>query len=163
MFLVCRCWRMAAAWAVMIVAGSGLMLALKLYFEACGPARHRVLYSPSGHTMAATMVYGGLLSLTRLNRAALLAATLAIAMLMGWTRVALGYQYGNGGRGGRRAGPCDGGVFRHPDAGVAKAVPPGPVHPVCPRACGDIHARMASQYRKQDTVRIAVVFFAMGM
>lgn len=90
-FLVCRCWRMAAAWAVMIVAGSGLMLALKLYFEACGPARHRVLYSPSGHTMAATMVYGGLLSLTRLNRAALLAATLAIAMLMGWTRVALGY------------------------------------------------------------------------
>lgn len=90
-FLVCRCWRMAAAWAVMVVAGSGLMLMLKLYFEACGPARHRVLYSPSGHTMAATMVYGGLLSLTRLNRAALLVVTLAIALLMGWTRVALGY------------------------------------------------------------------------
>ena len=90
-FLLCRCWRMAVAWAVMVVAGSGLMLMLKLYFEACGPARHRVLYSPSGHTMAATMVYGGLLSLTRLNRVALAVGVLAIAVLEGWTRVALGY------------------------------------------------------------------------
>ncbi|CUW47801.1 phosphatase PAP2 family protein [Novacetimonas hansenii] len=90
-FMLCRCWRMAVAWAVMVLAGSGVMLLLKLYFEACGPARHRVLYSPSGHTMAATMVYGGLLSLTRLDRVSLAVGVLAIAVLEGWTRVALGY------------------------------------------------------------------------
>lgn len=90
-FLLCRCWRMAMAWAVMIGAGSGLVLLLKLYLEACGPGRHRVLYSPSGHTMAATMVYGGLLSLTRVRRSVLMGGALAIAVCEGWTRVALGY------------------------------------------------------------------------
>ena len=85
-------WRRGAlAWVGVVAACFGLVLSLKLGFAACGsPLPHGMLRSPSGHTMAGTVVYGGLLGLFWLGAAASLIASLAIAALIGWTRIALG-------------------------------------------------------------------------
>lgn len=89
--LLIRWWRGAAAWAATIVAAFGSMLALKLLFEACGsPSEHRLLYSPSGHTFSATLVYGGLLALFRTKTASSMVVAVLIAVLVGWSRLALG-------------------------------------------------------------------------
>ena len=85
-------WRRgAAAWAAVVAAGGGIILALKLGFEACGsPRAHPLLYSPSGHTMSGTLVYGGILALLGLSLPASAVAAAAIAVLIGWSRVWLG-------------------------------------------------------------------------
>ena len=56
-------WRGTAAWGIAVTASFGTTSLLKLGFEACGPRPHHLIHGPSGHTMAGTMVYGGLLTL----------------------------------------------------------------------------------------------------
>jgi len=85
-------WRRAAlAWAACVIATFGTMLVLKLAFAACGSldtSRLGTIGSPSGHTAAGAMVYGGLagLLLRRGIPGALLPAA-AVAVLIGATRV----------------------------------------------------------------------------
>lgn len=85
-------WRGAAAWLVAVGATFGTVLALKLGLLACGPVFGPFgLHSPSGHTAAAAMVAGGLAAiLTGWPRAALVAA-LAAAVVIGVSRVLLGF------------------------------------------------------------------------
>lgn len=88
-------WRRGAlAWAASVVGVLGVMLVLKLVVFACG---WRIpwagLASPSGHTAAAAVVYGGLLALL-IPRAlgGTVAAALAgggFALIFGLTRLAL--------------------------------------------------------------------------
>lgn len=98
-FLVSGWRRGAVAWTVAIGATLGLMLLLKLAFLACG---HLIpgtgIVSPSGHTAAAAVVYGGLAgvamrSVTN-NKYWLIACTLAVAILcavvFGVSRLKLG-------------------------------------------------------------------------
>ncbi|GBQ20431.1 PA-phosphatase-like phosphoesterase [Acetobacter estunensis NRIC 0472] len=62
--LICiRRYRPAFVWAFVVCTASFVTFVLKLWFERCGLPAHRVLYSPSGHTMGGTLVYGGLLAL----------------------------------------------------------------------------------------------------
>lgn len=93
-------WRRGAlAWTVAVGATLGLMLLLKLVFLACGHLIPEAgLVSPSGHTAAAVVVYGGLAgigmrSLTN-NKYWLIACTLAVAILcavvFGASRLRLG-------------------------------------------------------------------------
>ena len=98
-FLVSGWRRGAAAWTVAIGATLGLMLLLKLAFLACG---HLIpgtgIVSPSGHTAAAAVVYGGLAGIAMRsvtsNKYWLMACTLAIAVLcaivLGVSRLKLG-------------------------------------------------------------------------
>ena len=88
-------WRRgAASWAVCVAGVLGSMLVFKLVILACG---WRVpwtgLSSPSGHTAASAVVYGGLLSLLAAPSAAgTLFAALAggcVALAFGLTRLAL--------------------------------------------------------------------------
>lgn len=80
-------WRGAAAWTATVTASFGTTLLLKLAFEACGRRPHHLIYSPSGHTMAGTVVYGGMLALLGLPLPASLAVALLVAALVGWSRV----------------------------------------------------------------------------
>ncbi|CAP56426.1 phosphatase PAP2 family protein [Gluconacetobacter diazotrophicus] len=89
-FLLFRSWRFALVWGLVTCGGSGLILMLKLWFEACGLPPDRVLYSPSGHTMAGTMVYGCLLAVLPVRRSILMGVTVAIACVLGLSRVVLG-------------------------------------------------------------------------
>ncbi|MFS3133794.1 phosphatase PAP2 family protein [Gluconacetobacter sacchari] len=88
--LALRRWRVALAWAVVMASGSVLTLVLKLALEACGPTPDRVLYSPSGHTMAGTMVYGCLLAMAGLRLPVVIGGAGAIACVLAWSRLALG-------------------------------------------------------------------------
>ncbi len=83
-------WRGAAAWAIVVAASFGTMLLLKLGLEACGPRPHHLIYSPSGHTMAGTVIYGGAMALLGLSGPASVVAAALIATLIGWSRVWLG-------------------------------------------------------------------------
>ncbi len=82
--------RGALAWAAAIGTTLSLMLGLKLAFLGCGSSH---ALSPSGHTAAGTVVYGGIAALW-LRRwlapwpAALLAGS-TMAAIIGMTRVAL--------------------------------------------------------------------------
>ncbi len=98
-FLVSGWHRGALAWTVAVGATLGLMLLLKLGFLACGHLIPDVrLTSPSGHTAAAVVVYGGLAGIAMRavtnNKYWLLACTLAVAILcaivFGATRLRLG-------------------------------------------------------------------------
>lgn len=84
-------WRRGAlAWAVAAGLCWAAMLALKLGFEACGPApAPGVLANPSGHTASATFVYAGLAALVAGRRSGLAAAA-ATAVVIGASRVVLG-------------------------------------------------------------------------
>ena len=98
-FLISGWRRGALAWTVAVGATLGLVLLLKLAFLACG---HLItdmqLQSPSGHTAAAAVVYGGLagiaLRTVTSNKYWLLGCTFAIAILcaaiFGATRLRLG-------------------------------------------------------------------------
>lgn len=82
--------RGALAWTLALGTTLGIMLSLKLVFLACGSAH---ALSPSGHTAAGTVFYGGIAALW-LRRwlspwpAALLAGG-SVAALIGATRLAL--------------------------------------------------------------------------
>lgn len=88
-------WRRGAlAWTGAIAAVLVAILCLKLLILACGDAIRPVgLVSPSGHTAAAAVVYGGLLGLlaSRARGGLTLAAIsgAAFALLVGATRLAL--------------------------------------------------------------------------
>lgn len=98
-FLISGWRRGALAWTVAVSATLGVVLLLKLAFLACGHLISDLrLESPSGHTAAAAVVYGGLAGIalrtvTR-NRYWLLGCTFAVALLcavvFGATRVRLG-------------------------------------------------------------------------
>lgn len=86
-------WRRGAlAWLLTMCATLGAMLVLKILVGVCAaPLAGLGLRSPSGHTAAAAMVYGGLAALlgrTGIGRVILIAA--AIALLIGLTRIGLG-------------------------------------------------------------------------
>jgi len=88
-------WRRgASAWLFSICAVLGTMLILKLFFAACGHMLpFRIIHSPSGHTAAAEVAYGGLaaLFLRRVGGAALaIAGAVFFAVLIGATRLILG-------------------------------------------------------------------------
>ncbi len=85
-------WRRGAlAWIVGVFGTLTVMLALKLLFAACGPAMPLSgIRSPSGHTAAAAVVYGGLAALLGLPAAIALLLLAAAAMLFGASRLTLG-------------------------------------------------------------------------
>jgi membrane-associated phospholipid phosphatase len=89
-------WRRGAlAWCAAIAAVMGTMVLLKLAFLGCGPVG---AVSPSGHTAAGTVAYGGLAALWLRRRlgapyAAVLASG-AVAIVIGATRMALGLHTG---------------------------------------------------------------------
>ncbi len=84
-------WRGAAAWGAVVAACFGATLLLKLALESCGPRPpHELIYSPSGHTMAGTVVYAGIAALLGLSLPASVAAAVPVATLIGWSRVRLG-------------------------------------------------------------------------
>jgi membrane-associated phospholipid phosphatase len=88
-------WRRGAvAWGAGVVGVMGAMLVLKLIVFACGwRLPWTGLSSPSGHTAASAVVYGGLLALMAPRGVAgTVAAALAggaFALLFGFTRLAL--------------------------------------------------------------------------
>lgn len=88
--LLMRQQRDALVWALVMTCGSGLLLLLKLWFERCGLTPHRILYSPSGHTMGGTMVYGGLLALFCRRYALFAIGTVLLAVGFGASRFFLG-------------------------------------------------------------------------
>lgn len=88
-------WRRGAiAWTAAIGGTLSLMLALKLGFLACDHLLPTDLRSPSGHTAASAAIYGGLLAVV-VRRVTghehwTLACTVAIAAVIGVSRLALG-------------------------------------------------------------------------
>ena len=83
-------WRRGAlAWGVAVAGTLVLMLALKLGFAACtADSVDTVLRSPSGHTAAAAVIYGGLFGLLlRCRGRGTFAIAVGIALLIGLTRV----------------------------------------------------------------------------
>jgi len=94
--LVVLGWRRGAlVWLLTLCATLAAMLALKILVGVCAANLAAVgLRSPSGHTAAAAMVYGGLVALlgragrSGFGRVTLIAA--AIALLIGLTRIGLG-------------------------------------------------------------------------
>lgn len=86
-------WRRGAlAWAAVVLGTLGAMMALKMLFTACGPLLLPGvgLRTPSGHTAAAAVIYGGLAALLGLPAAAALAISAAAAILVGASRLVLG-------------------------------------------------------------------------
>lgn len=93
-------WRRGAfAWTVAVGATLGLILLLKLVFLACGHLIPEArLVSPSGHTAASAVVYGGLAGIAMRsvtnNKYWLFACTLSVAVLcaivFGATRLRMG-------------------------------------------------------------------------
>ncbi len=89
-------WRGALAWLVVVPATLGVVLAAKMTTMACQDLVPPVgLFSPSGHTASAALVYGGLLALllgeaARSRLVTALACAAAVAMVVGYTRLALG-------------------------------------------------------------------------
>ncbi|MBV8092334.1 MAG: phosphatase PAP2 family protein, partial [Acetobacteraceae bacterium] len=85
-----RWWRGLIAWVSCTLCVSAAMLVLKLFFTACGPSLgFSHIRTPSGHTAAAAVVYGGLLALGAGRLTASLIAA-ALALIIGITRVTLG-------------------------------------------------------------------------
>ena len=96
-----RRWRVAGAWMLVVPGVLGTLLVLKVACFACGwllPAfdlDQLALRSPSGHVASATVVSSGVFALQarRLRVGtipAVLSATLAVAVIIGVTRVLLG-------------------------------------------------------------------------
>lgn len=83
--------RAAAAWLGAVLGTFAAMLALKLLFVACGSAVPAFeIRSPSGHTAAAAVTYGGLAVLLGAPAALALAVSGGTAILVGLSRVLLG-------------------------------------------------------------------------
>ena len=86
-------WRGALAWIFAVGGVLGTMLFLKILFVACaGPLGKLGIHSPSGHTAAASVAYGGIIVLLGRGRMPLWLLLLippAIALLIGTSRVVL--------------------------------------------------------------------------
>ncbi len=90
-----RWWRGAWAWALGVAGVLGAMLALKLVMFACGARLDGwSTPSPSGHTAAAAVVYGGALALlvrpTRPGVGVALGGGVVAASVVALTRIGLG-------------------------------------------------------------------------
>ena len=88
-------WRGAVAWAIAIGATLGLVLLLKLVFLACGHLLpFDTVHSPSGHTAASGVTYGGLLAImARLvtgRERWTLPCAISVAVVIALSRLALG-------------------------------------------------------------------------
>jgi len=89
--------RLALQWVLMIVIGMALTGAAKLAFHACGDMlTGDRIRSPSGHVALSMMVYGGLAIIMTGGRPRPLRVLFAIGgailvLLIGWSRVRLGY------------------------------------------------------------------------
>jgi membrane-associated phospholipid phosphatase len=86
-------WRRGAlAWVVGVGGTLGVMLLLKLLFSACGDLLPDIaIHSPSGHTAAAAVTYGGLVVLLGASGGTVLATALGVAVVFGFSRVVLGF------------------------------------------------------------------------
>ena len=101
MLLAQRRWVLAGAWVLSVAGVLGAVLVLKLADQACGWAVPALgpdrldLRSPSGHAASAAVLWGGLLTLLSAGRgrrtvAVAVLAGVSAALLIGFTRVALG-------------------------------------------------------------------------
>jgi|SRR6185312_8033755 len=90
--LVLLGWRRGAlAWTVGVCGTLAVMLGLKMLFTICGPAVPELnIRTPSGHTAAAAVIYGGLAALLGLRPAVAVMLSVGIAVLFGASRLALG-------------------------------------------------------------------------
>jgi membrane-associated phospholipid phosphatase len=87
--LLAQGWRRgAAAWVIAISATFSVMLLLKLLFIPCGSEE---IHTPSGHVAAATVVLGGLAAMLRRRRGIVVPAGLLAAVIIGASRIALGF------------------------------------------------------------------------
>ena len=91
--------RAALAWAIALGAALGLTLLAKLALLPCAPRVFgTALRTPSGHTAAASVTYGGLVALLIPGRWRLLgavAASAAVGGVIAGTRLALGVHTGS--------------------------------------------------------------------
>ena len=85
-------WRRGAlTWLVVVAVTFVTMLALKVIFLACTPLFGPMdVHSPSGHVAAATVVSGGLAAMLTRRRSSILPAALLAALVIGFSRLALG-------------------------------------------------------------------------
>jgi hypothetical protein len=85
-------WRRGAwVWLLVVGATFGTVLVLKLGFMACRPVFSPWdLYSPSGHTAAASVLAGGFVTLMAGSPPAALAVSVLAAAMFGFSRVELG-------------------------------------------------------------------------
>lgn len=86
-------WRRGAlAWIAAAFAAFAAIVGLKLLFFTCGPTAALAfgVRSPSGHTAAAAVIYGGLAVLLGLPVGFVLTLSVAAAILVGASRLALG-------------------------------------------------------------------------
>ncbi len=92
LMLVLLGWRRgAAAWLAAVCVTLGAMLGLKLVFLACGGMVGSLhIHSPSGHTAAAAITYGGLAFLLGVAAPLALPFSAVAAALFGASRVILG-------------------------------------------------------------------------
>ena len=90
--LLVQGWRRgAAAWMLAVIATFTTMLVLKLVFLACATnIGIASIHTPSGHVAAATVVTGGLTTVLRRRRGAVVPLALVAAVLVGASRLALG-------------------------------------------------------------------------
>lgn len=91
--LAAQGWRRGAlVWLGVVGATFGMVLVLKLGFLACGPVFGPwALHSPSGHTAAASVVAGGLVTLLAGRPLTALAVSVLGATAIGSSRVELGF------------------------------------------------------------------------
>ncbi|WP_169577677.1 phosphatase PAP2 family protein [Sinimarinibacterium sp. CAU 1509] len=91
--LATRQTREAGLWLVVVIACTGIIAALKIYFSAC-PVDGWALHSPSGHAGFSAMVYGGIAHFTRhrqrpLQTWLLRGLVLFLVLAIAWSRLAL--------------------------------------------------------------------------
>lgn len=94
LLLLAGWWRGALAWFLAVPGTLGVVLVAKLSTIACQNLLPPIgLLSPSGHTASAAVVYGGALALVlgigRFRLTWALLSGLAVALLVGFTRLAL--------------------------------------------------------------------------
>jgi membrane-associated phospholipid phosphatase len=89
--LLLRRRRAAVAWVLAVLVCFGLVGVLKMGISACAPPGGLDgLRSPSGHTVSAAMVYGGLIPLLGGGVVATVLGSTAFAVLFGASRLILG-------------------------------------------------------------------------
>ncbi len=82
--------RNALLWCLAVGIALGTVLVLKLTFAAClPPSPLAALHSASGHTVSATVIYGGLPAVLGLGLVATLVQSVAVGAVIGVSRVLL--------------------------------------------------------------------------
>jgi membrane-associated phospholipid phosphatase len=82
--------RKALLWCLIVGAVLSIVVVLKLTFAECTPPSPlAAIHSPSGHTVSAVLIYGGLPALLGLGLLSTLALSLLIGAVIGASRVLL--------------------------------------------------------------------------